>query len=172
MYVLPQHLRPKYKELLGKLLENPKKGELLAAVKNRTCVVCIGDMVTYTMITNDIHVDMTVVDYFTCREEFAHADAIRRMDADRKKVRNAPGTISDEAFETVKEGMKMTFPRERPLLIEVDGEEDLLLMPAVLYAPKGSVLLYGEPNAGIVAVYPDDELKRKMLDFLGMMEEM
>ena len=67
--------------------------------------------------------------------------------------------------------MECSFPIEPTLVIEVDGEEDLLLMPAVLHAPPGAVLFYGEPGEGLVAVYPDDKLKEKMMHFLGMMED-
>jgi hypothetical protein len=37
-------------------------------------------------------------------------------------------------------------------LIFVEGEEDLMGFPAVLLAPEGSVMLYGQPDVGIVWV--------------------
>lgn len=171
MYVLPQHLRESYGELLGTLIEQPTKAIIEDAVRGRTCVVCVGDVVSHTLFNCGIHFDIGIIDYKTCRGEFVHADELRGMDADRRKVSSGAGTISIEGFEAVKTAMNETFPRMRPLLIEVEGEEDLLFMPAVMFAPENSLLFYGQPNVGIVAVYPNEGLKLKMKGFLEMMED-
>jgi uncharacterized protein (UPF0218 family) len=34
----------------------------------------------------------------------------------------------------------------------VTGEEDLITLPLVAYAPIGSIILYGQPSQGIVVV--------------------
>ena len=36
--------------------------------------------------------------------------------------------------------------------IVVEGEEDLATLPAILYAPPGSVVVYGQPDEGSVLV--------------------
>ncbi len=38
------------------------------------------------------------------------------------------------------------------LILLVDGEEDLLTLVAVLYAPENALVVYGQPNQGIVVV--------------------
>ena len=45
-------------------------------------------------------------------------------------------------------------------LILVEGEEDLMGFPAVLLAPDNSVVLYGQPNVGIVWVPVHKENKK------------
>jgi hypothetical protein len=37
-------------------------------------------------------------------------------------------------------------------LIKVIGEEDLIALPLIAYAPIDSVILYGQPSEGIVVV--------------------
>jgi len=37
----------------------------------------------------------------------------------------------------------------------VDGEEDLAVIPCVLMAPEGSLILYGQPGEGVVLVETD-----------------
>ncbi|MDP6155273.1 MAG: DUF359 domain-containing protein [Candidatus Thermoplasmatota archaeon] len=171
MYILSENLRNEYKRLFGTLIREPTRASLKKAIRDRNPVICVGDMVTYTLIKFDIRMDLAVVDYKTCREDFAHAKTIRSMTPNRKKIINDPATISNEAYETVKKIMEGKFPLDPTLLIEVEGEEDLLLMPAVVHAPENAVLFYGEPNVGMVAVYPDKELRNTMIDFLGMMED-
>ncbi len=171
MYILTEKLRNEYKRLFGKLITKPTKASLIEAIRDRSPVVSVGDMVTYTLLRFDIHMDIAVVDYKTCRGTFANADAIRSMTPNKHNITNDPGTVSDEAYTVVKRAMERDFPINPTLLIEVDGEEDLLLMPAVVHAPGNTVLFYGQPNVGMVAVYPDNELKKTMINFLEMMED-
>jgi uncharacterized protein (UPF0218 family) len=52
----------------------------------------------------------------------------------------------------------------------VDGEEDLLTLVAVLYAPENAVVVYGQPYEGIVLVKVSPEKKAEALEFLKAME--
>lgn len=169
--MLPSALRSKFKKLFGNLIRKPDKKILNEMIKDRCPVVCIGDVVTYTLLSYGIHMDVAVVDHSTCRGDFVHKEKIISMIEKKISIRNEPATISDEAFRTIREVMTSTFPKETTLLVEVEGEEDLLLMPAVINAPENSVLFYGQPDAGIVAVYPNEKLRDEMIHFLGMMEE-
>jgi len=47
-----------------------------------------------------------------------------------------------KAYELNKTGNKV--------LIVVDGEEDLAVLPCVITAPPGTVVLYGQPGEGVV----------------------
>jgi uncharacterized protein (UPF0218 family) len=54
-------------------------------------------------------------------------------------------------------------------LIMVEGEEDLLGFPAMLLAPIGSVLLYGQPGVGIVWSPVDSDNKALAKSYLDDM---
>jgi len=45
----------------------------------------------------------------------------------------------------------------------VTGEEDLLALPAIVLAPLGSVVLYGQYDKGVVINEVTEELKKKKL---------
>jgi len=68
-------------------------------------------------------------------------------------VQSGPGYISKEARQAIKfwasqqrlQGDALQRASERPWVIEVDGEEDLLALPAVVDAPPSSVVYYGQP---------------------------
>ena len=59
-------------------------------------------------------------------------------------VDNPQGTITQEAIVAIKEALE----RNEHTHIVVDGEEDLLTLIAVLYAPENSFVVYGQPYRG------------------------
>ena len=50
--------------------------------------------------------------------------------------------------------------------IEVDGEEDLAVMPAIIHLASGATVIYGLPNRGATLVKVGDESKRVAREFL------
>ncbi len=51
----------------------------------------------------------------------------------------------------------------------VDGEEDLATLPAILYAPLGSAVVYGQPNEGSVLVMVTPEKKKQIENLMKQM---
>ena len=50
--------------------------------------------------------------------------------------------------------------------VEVKGEEDLLGFPAVLFMPLGSLVLYGQPQEGVVMIKVTEAAKNKLVRFI------
>ena len=48
-----------------------------------------------------------------------------------------------------------------PVRITVFGEEDLLVLPVCIHAPDNSIVLYGQPNEGLVLVEITTEIRNK-----------
>ena len=48
----------------------------------------------------------------------------------------------------------------------VKGEEDLLALPAILFAPLNSVVLYGQIDLGVVMVEVTEEKKKGVEEIL------
>lgn len=66
--------------------------------------------------------------------------------------------------------MSLRAPKERGNLdswLIVDGEEDLLALPAILFAPLGSLILYGHWQHGIIAVEVNEQMKKKTQNLLN-----
>jgi uncharacterized protein (UPF0218 family) len=81
-------------------------------------------------------------------------------------VKNPQGTITEEAITAVREALES----EEQTHIVVDGEEDLLTLVAVLYAPEKSLVVYGQPHEGIVVVKVTSEKKTEAAEILKAME--
>ena len=82
------------------------------------------------------------------------------------RVKNPPGTLTEESFKAVSEAMK----NEESTKIIVDGEEDLITLLAVKEAPLDSIVLYGQPGEGVVLVRVTEEKRREIMRMLSEME--
>jgi Uncharacterized protein conserved in archaea len=85
---------------------------------------------------------------------------VQRRDFDQKhacttNIKNPAGTIQKEAWNAITEAI-----RQKTNLC-VDGEEDLLVIPAVILAKQKTLVVYGYPNKGICLL--EANLKNKTI---------
>jgi len=79
--------------------------------------------------------------------------------------KNPPGEITEESTEVIQKA----FSSELPVRITVDGEEDLLVLPVCIFAPENSVVMYGQPNEGLVIVHITPDIQAKVQKILDAM---
>lgn len=166
MRVLPSNLRDILKEQMGKLV-NEK--ELIFLLRNEKFIVSVGDLVTYTILKNNIKPLFCVVDYKTRRGECSD-EIINMIKSFGKKsiiVKNPPGTISDELWRAIKLAFKNL--QNISMRIEIDGEDDLASLAAIFLAPKDATIIYGLPDKGVLIVRPTNENKKKVKEILDQM---
>ncbi len=124
-------------------------------------VITVGDVTSATIAATGFIPDVRVVDGITKRGRY---DEMFSGEIEYT-VYNPASVLYPEAWSV----MDTAIHDGRHSLIVVDGEEDLLGFPAVLLAPEGSVMLYGQPNVGIVWVPVDRENKHRAKEFLEHM---
>ncbi len=159
-FCLPDKYRKEFKPPRGIVLSNKPQENIaylkkIAKVKN---IVSIGDVVTYNMILAGFKPSIAVVDYKTLRKE--------KIDIDFKKyfnkhvvIVNPPAMISSHALKTIGSLSNNT-------LVEVLGEEDLLLLPFLLMQQyNGYLLVYGQPDRGMVVVENNDITRKTAINF-------
>ena len=66
--------------------------------------------------------------------------------------------------------MREALESDQNVHIVVDGEEDLLTLIAVLYAPEKSLVVYGQPYVGIVVVEVTSEKQAEAKEILKAMK--
>jgi uncharacterized protein (UPF0218 family) len=76
------------------------------------------------------------------------------------EVDNPPGSISQQLQNAVSGSMK-NIGRSQRTRIVVNGEEDLAVIPAVIEAPLGTAVVYGQPSEGMVIIVTTREKKEK-----------
>jgi len=160
---LPRELRPLMKKPLGELYAGNGSdtidkfvGELAGSTK----LISVGDVTTFHLLEAGIFPEICIVDNRTKRKPVDRHVSTRNMDNVYKEVsvENPAGIITDELIKTLCEA----FTSEKPIRIFVKGEEDLATLPVILLAPLGAVVLYGQPDEGVVFVKVTEEKKREI----------
>ncbi len=166
MLILPEKLRDLLKTPVGKLV-NEK--ELLKLLKNEKYIISIGDLVTYTLLKNDIEPSFCVVDFKTRRGECSKEviDLLKSFGKKSIVVQNPSGILSDNLWRVIK--LAIDNLEIGSLRIEVKGEEDLASLPAIYFAPSDAIIIYGLPDKGVLVVKPTKEMKKKVKDVLDEM---
>ncbi|WP_135825018.1 GTP-dependent dephospho-CoA kinase family protein [Halorussus ruber] len=159
-------MRGELKEPMGPIFTDAESllsetGELLVAV---------GDVVTYHLERAGVTPDVAVVDGLTKREEVEDevAEGVARLGATASEVHveNPAGAISREMVRT----LRAAIADPEPTVIVVEGEEDLVTLPAIVAAPLGASVVYGQPGEGMVHAKVTDDAKAEMCDLLRRMD--
>jgi GTP-dependent dephospho-CoA kinase len=164
-HVLTPNLRRKLKKPLGRLFPSieVRGEEFLALVTSASLVVTVGDRVTETLQeTTGRSPDVFVVDGM---ERRSAREIPRVAHGSTLKAKNPAGRITKAA----KRVIKRAFAGAKPVMVLIDGEEDLLAIPAVIEAPLGAVVFYGQPMEGVVAVEVDERSKERAREVLRQM---
>jgi len=127
--------------------------------------ICVGDMVFRWMLNYNFIPDVVVVDFKISRRNVSF-DFDRSVFNGVFKVSNPAGFITCSAWITIQ--YVLSLPGR--YLVEVDGEEDLLALPAVLCAPIGSIVSFGLPGEGVIAVPVNLISRREAFRLLSLLK--
>jgi uncharacterized protein (UPF0218 family) len=154
---LPENLREQLKIPLGLLLPNSQvtKENILKQISSNSFIITVGDATTEKMLSFGIIPTLQIID--------SQEKRVKRDPPSKENVttniscENPAGEISHESITVIKNAFKS----EPPVRITVNGEEDLLVIPVCVHAPENSIVMYGQPNEGLVLVQINDEIRNK-----------
>ena len=162
---LPESLREQLKTPLGELVlqEDVSKENILSKVSSESIVITVGDKTTENMIHLGIIPQIQVIDGLEKRNQ--HNIPMDETIRTEFTCKNPSGEITEESIQTIQNA----FSCEHPVRIIVKGEEDLLVIPVCIFAPENSVVMYGQPNEGLVLVHVTPEIQAKVQKILNLM---
>lgn len=161
---LPKNLRQEFKKPLGKLFADLGHLSYLSDLRDRK-LISVGDAVTYFLLKIGITPDVSIVDLQIARKPVYKNVAqlgFRKIKI-LKTVKNPAGTLSFAGLKTLSSLIRS---EARPAVLLVDGEEDLFTLLALFLAPLSSLIVYGQPDQGIVAIKVTEEKKRLAKHYL------
>ena len=162
---LPDDLRDQLKTPLGNLISDndPNREIILKKISAESILVTVGDRITENMLQFGLRPRIQIIDGL----EKSNQRSVPADDTINTNLscRNPPGEITEESIQVIKKA----FSSEPPVRIVVDGEEDLLVIPVCISAPENSVVMYGQPNEGLVIVQITPEIRAKVQKILDAM---
>ena len=167
-YIITPELRVKLKKPFGLLIqgsfdETMRKMEKIVKWNKPPKIVSVGDTVSRNLHLHRMNPQLSITDNKRMRKRVKQ-EVFMNMNV--VNIRNPQGTITEEAIKAIREALES----DACFHIIVDGEEDLLALIAVLYAPEKSLVVYGQPFKGIVVVEVTSEKKARVSEILEVMK--
>ena len=192
--ILPNYLRREMRKPLGKVIKGSENQlektakKIYRYIDITICqmVITVGDIVTMSMFKIGFDPDVKIIDLRSRRKDIEMIDSGTQFlsheslttpksagPLESEKIAfassryiNDPGTINIKTAGSIKRAIDENFKTGGKQLIVVKGEEDLLALPAVLFAPLQSIVLYGQMDLGVVLVEVTEEKKREVEEIL------
>ena len=156
MLILPKEHRKLFQEPFGELHQNID--EILPLITDRI-VYAVGDVVTHNLQKRGIIPAIAVIDGYTMRLPCARMPV---YGGECIRVKNPAGTLTDDLIHALDHAVM-----HPPVTVLVDGEEDLAVIPLVMAAPVGAIVLYGQPHQGVVLRTVSPEAKETARNLLN-----
>lgn len=167
---IPPDILKELKKPLGKLILDSditeKKIRKEIDGLNRK-IITIGDRSTERFISFDIFPNLAIIDGVERRQDKSSTlhDKLNDLKAKgmtRISCINPAGSITHEAVTKIKFALSV----EKNFVLQVVGEEDLLTLPVCYFAPRNSVVCYGQPLKGLVIIKVNDSIRRKAKELM------
>ncbi len=166
---LPEEMREDLRRPIGLLIEGRPEETIIRleeiySKSKPPMSASVGDFVSRNLLAHGLEPDIIVIDGRIMRRDVNLLAPEGRLEI---KTRNRPGMIEEGAWEALRRAVTL----KRRVAVLVEGEEDLMVIPLILLMPMGSVIVYGQPNVGVVMVKVDKERKEWAEEILKRMEE-
>ncbi|RXG34015.1 GTP-dependent dephospho-CoA kinase family protein [Methanohalophilus sp. WG1-DM] len=164
---IPASLRPLLRKKFGVLYKGTGEetvGKVAGDLGEPIKLISVGDVTTFHLLKSNIIPDILVIDDKTHRQPACEQMITGTKQSGFKElvVNNPAGSITEELVDALAKALDSN----RRFRIFVQGEEDLASLPAIMMAPVGSVVLYGQPDEGMMFVRITASKKEEMTELI------
>jgi uncharacterized protein (UPF0218 family) len=171
---LPEELRKRLAKPQGKLYDGikpEKKVVTFLKLNNPPITIAVGDICVATVIAAGFYPEISIIDNKTKRKQLLtdkHSNSLLTesiYNEYENKIRehNPAATIQKKSWFAVEQAINRYLSKNEKTLITIEGEEDLLVIPAVIQSPNDSAVIYGQPNQGIVIIMVSKDVKKNFI---------
>lgn len=165
IYHLPDSLRANLSTPLGIVVKDLQNLE--SVLPATATIIAVGDIVSMDLSKAGYTPKVSIVDYHTRRRKLA-ANLIKEcFPVAHHLLNNDPGTINSQIAPIILESLNNSDSDKQTQVIVVNGEEDLLVIPAVLLSPLGSYVIYGQYELGMIIAQVTEKLKLEIKTLLS-----
>lgn len=170
---LPEELRPALKKPFGKVIKKLRPNNLTIQQFSHSFTIAVGDIAAINLYRLGIQADISIIDYKTMRHGLTEDDQkeLSKLQSISTIMRavNQPGTIERRAVGVLKKALSNLLETKYKQVVLIEGEEDLMTIPAILLSPLETFVLYGQPEKGIVVVKVTEKKKKEASSILSKM---
>jgi hypothetical protein len=163
---LPNSLRDQFKTPLGDLIPESQANKLNIQkhLQENSYLITVGDRTTEKMIDFGLIPSLQIIDN---QEKRVKREPAKNNHTYTELICDNPAAeITPQSIDSIKKA----FVSKTPVRLTVTGEEDLLVIPVCIHAPENSIVMYGQPNEGLVIVKVTTEIRNKTQRLLDLME--
>lgn len=163
---LPNSLRDQFKTPLGDLIPESQANKLNIQkhLAENSYLITVGDRTTEKMIDFGLIPSLQIIDN---QEKRVKREPAKNNNTYTELICDNPAAeITLQSIDSIKKA----FVSKIPVRLTVTGEEDLLVIPVCIHAPENSIVMYGQPNEGLVIVKVTTEIRNKTQRLLDLME--
>ncbi len=160
MRILPARHRQLFKEPFGTLFYSFE--DVLKLLPGKP-VFSVGDVVTANLLKAGRPPEVAIVDGHTMRQPYP---GVTIPEYHQMLVKNPAGGLTEDLIDATQ--VAATRPGT---IIQVEGEEDLAVVPLAMHAPLGTIILYGQPGEGVVMLSITPAMKKRAEELFTCFEE-
>ncbi len=173
-YFLPEDMREELKQPLGELITESPTESLLERIDSEKplLTIFVGDYCVQEAINSGYIPNISIIDGKNLRKKFKN---ILIPNAKVIKTKNPPASVTAESWTMIAEQIGKQIDSsdnksKEPIVLFIDGEEDLLVFPAVIESPEGAFIIYGQPHEGVVLIKVTANVKFKFRKLIERMK--
>jgi len=153
--IFPDFLRKKLRKPLGPVTT-------VKRIKTDRRIIAVGDEITLNLIDANMIPHLAVCDFRIKRRKISRKmrNKITKSFKKAGSCKNQQGTLSLYLLKNAKKYLK------KGGLLKIEGEEDITALAFILNGNKNYLVLYGQPDKGVVSVKPE-KAKEKAKKILG-----
>ena len=157
---IPESIRKTLKRPLGELHKDFRR---IRELSRDHRIISVGDICTLELFSMNIKPHLAVFDHKYMRKPLDPGliSILNLHFKNPKRYANPAGTLSEKLIKDAGELI------ENGGGILIDGEEDLTALAFIKAAGEKDIIVYGQPEEGLVVVVPDKEIKKKIEGWLS-----
>lgn len=141
--------------------------EIKDILKNKK-IISVGDRIGFELLKSDIKPDIVIFDLKEKRNPVDEEikNTFNNLNYFSIEIDNPPSCITEELWKAIKVCLELN----KKTKIKIYGEEDLSVLPIIIEANEGTIILYGLRNKGFILVEVNKDLKNEFEKLLTKFE--
>ncbi len=163
---LPDNLRHELINPFGEIVKD--FATFKQSIEKVDFLVTVGDIVSADFIKNNFQASISVIDLKTRRQNIYKSYFEKYFTILPKiKLSNPAGVIKFSTALSIQRYIQNFLNNKIKKIIVINGEEDLLALPFILFSPLESIIIYGIHDKGMAIVEVNVDTKEKVKQLLA-----